>query len=593
MSRRGGGARRAADPEVRDDAGDRAQLGAPRLRPARVHARRRRRRAARCSRATSPSSSRSPACSSRRYPGHRRRPPGCSPPTSQHEFVATERHAARATSTRRGSQRRFDGARGAGDAPSSTPTACPDDGGSSGGSPTAATPARATRCASTCPPAPSTTPGSRTLKERFHAAHEAEYGHRFEAADRDHQRPRASAIGRVDELQPDGAGARATATRPRARTLEREVVFDVDGKPERTSTPFYERERLLRRRHASTGPAVIEQYDSTTVVPPGLGAEIDRLGNIVIDCTTAVRDRGADARARAWPRRSCMRVIGGAFAAIAKEMAGVLYRMSYSSIIRESEDLGAGIFDARRATSWPSRTRRRCSWARCRRSSRTSSRSSATTSTRATSSSTTTRTAAPRTRRTSRSSIPIFFDGRARRLLRRVGARPRHRRRLSRAWPSTSSTTGRRGTSTARSSSRRRASGRRALWKHIIENVRTPTLNNGDIRGDDRGLRAGQAALPRAPRAATARRRCSAPPTRWLDYSERMLRHEIAKVPDGGYETDVGWLDDDGRQPRRAAAGQGRGRDRRRRDHLRPDRLERRGRRPASTARSRARPSRR
>src|SRR4029079_9306463 len=41
-----------------------------------------------------------------------------------------------------------------------------------------------------------------------------------------------------------------------------------------------------------------------------------------------------------------MRVIGGAFSAIAKEMSGVAYRMSYSSIIRESEDLGAGIFDA-------------------------------------------------------------------------------------------------------------------------------------------------------------------------------------------------------------------------------------------------------
>ena len=40
-----------------------------------------------------------------------------------------------------------------------------------------------------------------------------------------------------------------------------------------------------------------------------------------------------------------MRVIGGAFASIAKEMAGVLFRMAYSSIIRESEDLGAGIFD--------------------------------------------------------------------------------------------------------------------------------------------------------------------------------------------------------------------------------------------------------
>ena len=42
-----------------------------------------------------------------------------------------------------------------------------------------------------------------------------------------------------------------------------------------------------------------------------------------------------------------MRVLGGAFHAIAKEMAGVLFRMSYSSIIRESEDLGAGVFDAK------------------------------------------------------------------------------------------------------------------------------------------------------------------------------------------------------------------------------------------------------
>ena len=41
-----------------------------------------------------------------------------------------------------------------------------------------------------------------------------------------------------------------------------------------------------------------------------------------------------------------LRVIGGAFDAIAREMAQVLYRMSYSSIIRESEDLGCGLFDA-------------------------------------------------------------------------------------------------------------------------------------------------------------------------------------------------------------------------------------------------------
>jgi N-methylhydantoinase B len=43
--------------------------------------------------------------------------------------------------------------------------------------------------------------------------------------------------------------------------------------------------------------------------------------------------------------RVTLRVLGGAFNAIAKEMAQVLYRMSNSSIIRESEDIGCGIFD--------------------------------------------------------------------------------------------------------------------------------------------------------------------------------------------------------------------------------------------------------
>ena len=42
-----------------------------------------------------------------------------------------------------------------------------------------------------------------------------------------------------------------------------------------------------------------------------------------------------------------LQVIGGALDTIAKEMGHVLYRMSFSSIIRESQDLGAGLFDAK------------------------------------------------------------------------------------------------------------------------------------------------------------------------------------------------------------------------------------------------------
>src|SRR5512140_1881290 len=58
------------------------------------------------------------------------------------------------------------------------------------------------------------------------------------------------------------------------------------------------------------------------------------------------RAPGPPERARVDVDPITMRVLGGAFQSIAKEMAGVLFRMSYSSIIRESEDLGAGLFDA-------------------------------------------------------------------------------------------------------------------------------------------------------------------------------------------------------------------------------------------------------
>ena len=40
-----------------------------------------------------------------------------------------------------------------------------------------------------------------------------------------------------------------------------------------------------------------------------------------------------------------LQVINGALQTIAEEMGHVLYRMSFSSIIRESQDLGAGLFE--------------------------------------------------------------------------------------------------------------------------------------------------------------------------------------------------------------------------------------------------------
>jgi 5-oxoprolinase (ATP-hydrolysing) len=84
------------------------------------------------------------------------------------------------------------------------------------------------------------------------------------------------------------------------------------------------------------------------------------------------------------------------------------------------------------------------------------------------------------------------------------------------------------------------------LWEQILDGTRTPTQNRGDIQAM---VAACELARDRFVRLTerygtevvldVARE--------WIDYSERMLRREIAKVPDGRYETGVGWLDDDGR----------------------------------------------
>jgi 5-oxoprolinase (ATP-hydrolysing) len=376
------------------------------------------------------------------------------------------------------------------------------------------------------------------LKERFHRAHEAEYGHRFDAPI-EIINIRAVAIGRVDELSAPEI-ERGDGDPSGAKTLEREVVFDVGGKAERHLTPFYERE-LLRAGDRFAGPAIVEQYDTTTVIPPGLAAEIDRFGNIVVDCT--VNERAAGERGAGLATPILMRVIGGAFASIAKEMAGVLYRMSYSSIIRESEDLGAGIFDREGNELAESDSTPMFMGAMPKivknviailgddiadgdvilhndpYGGATHSPDVAIV-------------------------IPIFFDGElvgfsgaSAHVLDIGGAYPGLAIDLVDNWSE--------GNIYRAVKLQEQGVWQAGLWKHILENVRTPSFNNGDIQAM---IAACELAKRRYVELLSryGQETVLAVAQAWLDYSEQMLRAEIAKVPDGRYETEVGWLDDDG-----------------------------------------------
>lgn len=119
--------------------------------------------------------------------------------------------------------------------------------------------------------------------ERFHASHQERYG--FSDPERPVQivnlrlRMRAAAEtyapARREIVPGDGRAALFT---------ERPVFFDCGF----VAARFYDRERL-RPGDAIEGPAMITEYTSATLLPPGCRGEVDAFGNIVI----AVREESA------------------------------------------------------------------------------------------------------------------------------------------------------------------------------------------------------------------------------------------------------------------------------------------------------------
>ena len=104
----------------------------------------------------------------------------------------------------------------------------------------------------------------------------------------DRQRARAR---RRHHARPRGAAGRrrASATPPEgALKLTADAWFRDEGKLKKVETAFYERTELVAG-NVVEGPAIITQFDSTSVVPPGFTCKVDRVGNLVITYSEAVQ----------------------------------------------------------------------------------------------------------------------------------------------------------------------------------------------------------------------------------------------------------------------------------------------------------------
>jgi N-methylhydantoinase A len=127
------------------------------------------------------------------------------------------------------------------------------------------------------------TQGAETVK-RFHGAHEKRFGYSY--CDVHGTAPARHVVEWVN-LRVTGVGPirrprfperpRGDGRVERAFTERRPVHFDGH----RTECAVYGRDRLLPA-DVIVGPAIVEEYGATTVVFPGLRAEVDRFGNLLL-----------------------------------------------------------------------------------------------------------------------------------------------------------------------------------------------------------------------------------------------------------------------------------------------------------------------
>jgi N-methylhydantoinase A len=121
-----------------------------------------------------------------------------------------------------------------------------------------------------------TVPAGGDLAQRFHAEHDRVYGFSAESEPIECVSLRLTTIGRIAKPPPR---ALASGGVPEA-TSRREVYFAEAGGY--VDCPIYDRYGLGAGARLA-GPAVVEEFDSTTVVHPGYGLRVDEHGNLIIE----------------------------------------------------------------------------------------------------------------------------------------------------------------------------------------------------------------------------------------------------------------------------------------------------------------------
>ena len=126
----------------------------------------------------------------------------------------------------------------------------------------------------------------------FHAAHQRLYSHCDRESPVQLVNLRVSAIGRTDRIVLHKIAQGSTSPK-QAQKGERRVHFQEVGRY--LPTPIYERDRLVAGNRIA-GPAVVEQADSTTIVPPSYVTRVDAYGRLIMSTAPGASRKPATAK---------------------------------------------------------------------------------------------------------------------------------------------------------------------------------------------------------------------------------------------------------------------------------------------------------
>ncbi|XPT04579.1 5-oxoprolinase (ATP-hydrolyzing) [Ascochyta lentis] len=178
------------------------------------------------------------------------------------------------------------------------------------------------------------------LRNKFNEAHEHQFAFSHDNVELETMRLRVRVIDASEEVAIKPIEKANSSTPPKDAIITRQTIVYEGKKVEAT---FWDRTKITKAGIKITGPAVITEMDSNTLILPGHTGEVDSMGNILIwpetrrtpDKTTHTEESAAKLVQQ---QPLLPTLIGSALGSIRREMDTLMLRCAMSPAIREQQD---------------------------------------------------------------------------------------------------------------------------------------------------------------------------------------------------------------------------------------------------------------